>query len=202
MLPTRSNSSNHPASRLSSTRTGFSLIEIIIVVALMVTIGAMTAPAMVGFFGSQKLAKAADKVRTEMGRARVEAIRSGDIYAFYFRPEMTSYTVAPFNSSFNERMLPSEQKGEDERGTDSNFDEERLPRGITFAAADSQPDARVAQSMADKDVSLSSLRPILFYPDGTSQNAVLILENEKQELYKITLRGLTGTASANPHAPN
>lgn len=186
-------------SRLSPARTGFSLIEIIIVTALMVTIGAMVVPAMLDFFGSQKLSKAADKVRTEMGRARVMAIRSGDIYAFYFTPEMTSYTVAPFNESFNERTQPQEKRGVDDRASDFNFDEERLPRGITFAAADSPEDARVAQAMAENEVNLSSMRPILFYPDGTSQNATIILKNDQQELYKITLRGLTGSATANPY---
>lgn len=191
--------SRSQVSRLSPARTGFSLIEIIIVVALMVTIGAMVVPAMIDFFGSQKLSKAADKVRTEMGRARVSAIRTGDIYAFYFTPEMTSYTVARFNDAFNERNQPQEKLGQDERGSDFNFDEERLPRGITFAAADSPEDARVAQAMADNEVRLSTMRPILFYPDGTSQNATIILQNDQQELYKITLRGLTGTASANPY---
>lgn len=200
MFQVKTNCTKRYGSRLSSTRTGFSLIEIIVVMALMVTVGALAVPAMVNFFSSHKLAKAADKVRTEMGRARVEAIRSGDIYAFYFRPEMTSYTVAPFSSSFNERLLPSERKGEDERGTDFNFDQERLPRGVIFAAADSQPDARVAQTMSEMDVSLSSMRPILFYPDGTSQSAVIVLQNEQQELYKISLRGLTGSATANPYS--
>lgn len=188
-----------PDSRLSPSRTGFSLIEIIIVVALMVTVAALAVPAMSDFFGSQKLAKAADKVRTEMGRARVSAIRTGDIYAFYFAPEMTSYTVAPFNESFQERINPQERRGQDERGSDFNFYEERLPRGITFAAADSPSDARVAQAMVENDVNLSTMRPILFYPDGTSQNATIILRNDRQELYKVTLRGLTGSASANPY---
>lgn len=186
-------------SRLSIARAGFSLIEIILVVAVMVTIAALLTPAMVEYFGVQKLAKSADQVRTEMGRARVQAIRTGDVYAFYFTPEMTSYTVAPFSSSFNEQAREQESD-DDQRASDFNFSEERLPRGVFFAAADSPPDARVSQTMAETEVSLSRMRPILFYPDGTSQNATIILQNETQDLYKITLRGLTGSATANPYA--
>lgn len=188
-------------SRLSSTRAGFSLLEIMIVVALMVTVAAMMLPSMDGFFNSQKLVKAADRVRTEMGRARVEAIRSGDVYAFYFRPQMTSYTVAPFESTFDESRFGQEMvDGVDDRGTDANLDEERLPRGVVFAAAESPEDARVAQVMSELEYSqVQSVRPILFYPDGTSQNATIILMNEQQDKYKITLRGLTGSASAAPY---
>jgi prepilin-type N-terminal cleavage/methylation domain-containing protein len=186
-------------SRWSATRAGFSLIEIIMVVAIMVAIAAMMTPAMAEFFGAQKLAKSADQIRSEMGRARVEAIRTGDVMAFYFTPEMTSYTVAPFSESFEEQRN-QESAGVDERSSDFNFTQERLPRGVIFAAADSPPDARVTQTMMENEVSLSRMRPILFYPDGTSQNAAIILKNEKNDLYKITLRGLTGSTSAAPYA--
>jgi hypothetical protein len=39
-----------------------------------------------------------------------------------------------------------------------------------------------------------ALKPILFYPDGTSQDAIITLQNQKQAMIEVQLRGLTGRA--------
>lgn len=180
-------------SRSGTARAGFSLLEIILVTTLMIIIASLTLPGMTRFFVSQKLEKAAERVRVEMGRARVSAIRSGEIYAFMFRPGMTSFTVVPFNNSFNEANFtqPEQYGGVDNRVSDFSFDLERLPQGTVFLQAETDESGRAAQAIEDGDVDTSQMIPVLFYPDGSSQDAVLILRNEKQEEVKVTLRGLT-----------
>ena len=184
-------------SRLGKAQAGFSLLEIIVITTLMVIIATLSLPSMSRFFVSQKLDKAAERVRIEMGRARVSAIRSGEIYAFMFRPGMTQFTVAPFNSSFRESTFIQEEQsnGLDNRVSDFQFDLERLPRGTIFLQSETEEDGRAAQAAEDSSVSVSQMVPVLFYPDGSSQDAVLILRNEKENEVKVTLRGLTGQAS-------
>ena len=38
--------------------------------------------------------------------------------------------------------------------------------------------------------------PILFNPDGTTSDASLVLQNDKGQTIRVTLRGLTGIADA------
>lgn len=187
-------------SRLGNAQAGFTLLEIIIVTTLMVIIATLSLPSMSRFFVSQKLDKAAERVRVEMGRARVNAIRSGEIYAFMFRPGMTQFAVVPFNSSFRESNFIQEEQsnGLDNRVSDFQFDLERLPRGTIFLESETEEDGRAAQAVEDSSVSVSQMVPVLFYPDGSSQDAVLILRNEKENEVRLTLRGLTGQASVRP----
>jgi hypothetical protein len=35
--------------------------------------------------------------------------------------------------------------------------------------------------------------PVVFYPDGTSTDATVLLMNENQNTVRVTLRGMTGT---------
>lgn len=39
-------------------------------------------------------------------------------------------------------------------------------------------------------------RPILFYPDGTTSNASIVLKNSRDQFIRVTLRGLTGVGRA------
>ena len=187
-------------SRLGSARAGFSLLEIILVTTLMVIIASLSLPAMSKFFVSQKLEKSGERVRIEMARARVKAIRSGEVYAFMFRPSMTQFSVVPFNGTLNEGSILREEQsyGLDNRVSEFSFDIERLPVGTVFVAAETIEGGRAVQAVEDSGVSVSQMIPVLFYPDGTSQDAVLILRNEAGDEVKVSLRGLTGQATVQP----
>ena len=70
---------------------------------------------------------------------------------------------------------------------------DRLPRDIKFVGHSIQDDARAKSVIAETNLDSGQLFPILFYPDGTSQNATLVLENRDGDLMSVILRGLTGT---------
>ena len=75
---------NHPQ---ICQRKAFTLIELILVMAIIVMIASLATPMMTRMLGRQALKQGADRVRVEMGRARVEAIKTGDIHALFFLPE-------------------------------------------------------------------------------------------------------------------
>ena len=76
----------------------------------------------------------------------------------------------------------------------SNYDDDLLPGKVVFVAGETVFDAR-ALDASEQAAAASGLRTILFYPDGTSQDARLTLQNEEGRFIDVTLRGLTGTAS-------
>ncbi len=84
-----------------------------------------------------------------------------------------------------------------------------LPEGVAFLAADVLFDQRSAlqlnetvdpQSLSQFDRSLQSDTlggeqwgtPIYFFPDGTSSTAQVLLSNDRNEIVRVYLRGLTG----------
>ncbi len=179
---------------LRRTRCGFSLIEILLVMAILVLVGALSIPAVQQSFSRQSLDKAADRVRVAMGQARVRAIREGEVYAVFFAEGGSWFNVAPFSKVQDQVSLSSERQSLANERRQSNFENDLLPKGIRFAAGVVPVDARAAQSLGSDNGS-GTIRPVLFYPDGTSQDAKLVMQNEKGNYVEIQLRGLTGLSS-------
>ena len=76
----------------------------------------------------------------------------------------------------------------------SGYEDNVLPKGIRFFAGDLEVDSRSVEAAGDVSVSSGAIQPVLFYPDGTSQDATLYLEDNRQNRIAIVLRGLSGSA--------
>ncbi len=176
------------------TKSGFTLLELIIVLAVMIAIAAMSLPMLQRSFSGQKLDKGADLVRAHMGRARVNAIRNGEIHAFYYQIEGPAFHVGPFNAETID-SLKDVALEEENRTSNFDFGDNLLPREVRFSMALANTDARAAAAIMSANYQPGDMRPILFYPDGTSQTAKLILQNKENDAVQVTLRGLTGTTT-------
>ena len=77
----------------------------------------------------------------------------------------------------------------------------QLPEGIRFFLGDAEQDARSEQVAADLQASPDAAgggtwsAPVLFYSDGTTSTAEVILINDRNDAIRISLRGLTGIAT-------
>ncbi|MEM7457092.1 MAG: hypothetical protein AAF456_22305 [Planctomycetota bacterium] len=188
--------------RLSERRSGrsrkaFSLLELILVLAIIIFVSALSIPALSKSFQQQAVSKGGDMLRAAMGEARVKAMRTGQIHAVYYIPGDSFFSVAPLDSAGAQMQVAQMQRRQIELGNDmSEFGDDRLPRGVFFAAADAQVDTRAMDALdqAEGGGASGSMRKLLFYPDGSSQNAVVILQNERGQLVQVTLRGLTGNS--------
>ena len=91
------------------------------------------------------------------------------------------------------------------RGTYTNYEDDLLPKGVRFSVGQTNVDSRAAALLTDGDSS-EEIAMVLFYPDGTSQDAKLLFENDDQLYVQLELRGLTGTARTvrieNPNPEN
>ncbi len=172
---------------------GMTLIELLLVIAIMVVVAALVVPNIRRTFSRQALQKGGDRVRVAMGQARVRAIKNGEEYAVFYVPGGSWFNVAPFRQIKDQSMLASRRKDLAEANQQGDFEDDLLPKGIRFVAGEVSMDARAADVLASGQ-SGDSLRSILFYPDGTSQDAKIILQNDKENYVEIQLRGLTGIA--------
>lgn len=175
-------------------QSAFTLLELILVIAILVFVGALAVPSLYQTFSQQTLEKSADRVRVAMGKARVRAIERGEIYAVFLTEGGSWFNIAPFTNAKQQSSLATSREELAVRRLQSDLESDLLPRGIRFAAGTVAVDARAAESLSSEN-GTTSIRPILFYPDGTSQDASIILQNETGRFVEIQLRGLTGLSS-------
>ena len=74
---------------------GFTLLELMLVLAIIVVVAAVTIPSVTGAFKNQSLAKAGDLVRDEFARARIHAMESGRAYEFVYTVGGNTFRVNP-----------------------------------------------------------------------------------------------------------
>ena len=180
----------------SARRSGLTLFEVLLVMVIIVVMAALAVPMLQRSFETQKVVSAADRVRAECGKARVSAMRSGEVYAFYYAENSNFFAVAPFKDAASYVALTS-TNDEANRFSDFDFEKNLLPRGCRFVGANVVQDTR-AQMIASEDASgqVNGMTPILFYPNGESQSAeIFVMADETGEVMKIKIRGLTGSTS-------
>ena len=175
-------------------RRAFTLIELILVLGILVMIMSLAVPMVTRTLGRQSLKQGADRVRIAMGRARVEAIRTGEIHALFFQPQGNWLSVGKFDQIGAQADLASDALQRIARTTHTGYEEDLLPKGIRFVSADLVVDSRADQALGGANVNDESIQPVLFYPDGTAQDALIYLQDDKQNILAVELRGMTGTA--------
>ena len=189
--------SGHCHTSAAEGRQGFTLLELMLTLSILVILASLTLPLMQKPLANQRLRSAADLVRAKWVAARVKARDSGDVYLFRY--------VA------NENRFAIECRRDPDTSTDSIWGdaaatstasqptaelqarEQTLPEGVTFVGSETAPDTR-ASTIVSMGVSTATggSEPILFYPDGTTSTARLVLRNEYGRTIELSLRGLTG----------
>lgn len=200
-------------------RRGITLLELLLVLALLVAVAALAAPTLRNAFASRHLRLAAEHVRSVWARARNQAILQGEPRAFTYQPLTGNYKVEPYTgpppattAMTADSVSPtaqsiSSQSSADEAatnlGTSTGTIQATLPGEMLF----SPPSIGGAQAMsfgtgtpettsaADAATGLASQpwsEPILFFPDGTTSDARVDLQGANGRQAAITLRSLTG----------
>ncbi|MBN2476174.1 MAG: prepilin-type N-terminal cleavage/methylation domain-containing protein [Pirellulales bacterium] len=185
----------------SGRRQGFTLVEVLLTLCLLVVIASLAWPMLDKPFANQRLRKAADQVRAEWGEARVEALNSGLVYVFRYEIEGGQYRVesraaaeTPADGMLGQSY--GDTFDSQQTTTDSEVSKGKLPENVTFVGSETTFDTRATSFETEtgpvfpSDASWSE--PILFYPDGTTSNARLVLRNNRDRCIELTLRGLTG----------
>ena len=177
-------------------RRGLTLFEILLVVAIIILVAALSVPTLQRSFMGQKVQSAAERVRAECGRARAAAIRTGEVYAFYYAPEASHFAVAPFKDAAK-YVSPDEGISEEEqRFSDLDLSKNLLPRNVVFIEGSVVQETRTQIQKEIDDGEVGGMIPILFYPDGQCQTADIFVANrETGDIKKIKIRGLTGTTT-------
>lgn len=186
-----------------SARGGYTLLELLIVVAVMLVVASLTLPALNRPFAKSKLRDAAKQLRVGLARARLEAINTGAPQQFRYQPGGGAYEIAARSTGEGGGFLPVALEGgigETPVAEDSTYTaavQYELPEGIRFfdpLAPEAAPDVPVSTVSTAPESDESWSAPIVFYPNGRTFNALVRLYGEYDYYVDVTLRGLTGAS--------
>jgi prepilin-type N-terminal cleavage/methylation domain-containing protein len=188
-------------------RRGYSLLEMIVVLAVVASFLAMTLPALFRPLGRAELCGAAKQVQAALLDARTRAVESGVAQEFCYEPGGRCYEILARRGYDDGGPAATPRAGAAEtslRPTNSTALgplRDVLADGIVFADPQNEMRAeRLAPSppadspVVEEDVSgQRRITLVRFYPNGCGRNARLKLCVSTSWSIEILLRGLTGT---------
>jgi len=189
----------HIRTRTSYNRGGFTLFELIIVLAIIVAVTAMAAPGLMDHVRSGRVQEAAEDVREVLAAARTYAIDTGVDY--HFRFEVGGQNVV---------AIPAEQNSSIGNSYDSDsetaeflYRSAELPKTIFLRSShDDRSGSEALKSQAFGNLenagdlaSKNWSMPILFRFDGSAEDKTFRVMDEQHRSCDVSVRGLTGAIS-------
>ena len=192
-------------------RRAVTLLEVILVLAVLVMLAAVAWPSLDRSLADQRLRHAADMVRAQWAQAHVRAVGTGTQYHFRVELNGRRYWIEPADcGGEGAATLPAagavSVSGTGQSATGPRF----LPDDLMFTDLKVEPPSRteVSWPMGHQDDSAfavaESLQPedtVTFYPDGTCSAARLVLRNAYDRCVTVSLRGLTAVATVGEVVP-
>lgn len=180
-------------------RSGYTLLELVLVTAVIAMTAAMAAPSLDGMYPSYKLNASIDAVRAAWAKGRALAIEEGRPYRFAVTPGQSKYRLGPDEDPTDGGQL--DDSTETNNNQSRNQDEE-LPKGVTFSLvqqSESQPPQWSSSPPPPTNTtgSTDGMSTIaVFLPDGTARDDAEITIQVKGAAPKsVKLRGLTGAVT-------
>ena len=164
--------------------SGFTLLELLVVIAVMTIMASIGAGAFVGANHKLKVQKAASSLLIMAQYARMSAVEQQTAYKLYIDMNNNEFYLA--TAFFDEQGAAQEVIIED-----SFCKPVTLENGITIE------DARVLSNDYDLGNTSNSMYLIAFAPDGTSQTAVVQI-GDGETHYTLSVNEVTGKSKLYP----
>jgi prepilin-type N-terminal cleavage/methylation domain-containing protein len=181
-----------------SRRRGFTLFEVVLVLAVLALLAAFTYPSVEAMYGDYRVQAAADMVCGAWAEAKARAMNEGRAYRFEVQWYSSKYRIRP-DTSDNLASPDVMDRGESNQGQ-GMVHEDDVPKGVRFTPADAPPstdgpDPGLGPSTPSAPADPGSWVTVAtFLPDGTAREdeAVVTLGSRGAKPIVVRLRGLTG----------
>lgn len=200
--------------RKISPHSGFTLLELMLVLALLVVLGSLISPRITHMFERQRLNGAAADLRLLWNETRLVAMRSGQAQVFSCNLGTNQYSVSPLmlqadttNAGAGAQVavlggvMETTSTGVAVAADPTELqDVEELGEKVKFISCLVASDARAYQVAQDaqqtnvtSDLTTQTVgQRVIFYPDGSTSTAEVQVQNERGDIRAVRIRGLTG----------
>jgi len=178
-------------------RRGFTLIELMVVLTILVLLAGLTAPSFVRQYHEAKLKSAARDMVGLMQYARSEAVVEGTTYRLNIDRDGGRVWITYYDTQSEETQEEEPRYVEDETVLGAS---RKMPEGVTIREVQLGDEA-LAQLSDDALEEINALRAqlneegtpyVAFTPAGTSDGARVLLENEYEDRLAVSLDAITG----------
>ena len=170
--------------KIPRSRAGYTLMEVLVVLAILIVLGAVLAPTFNSFSRDTKVKAATDTVMARIADARASAIERG-----------LPYRLALSEDGLHIRIAPDDQAYANQTVTTDDDDHPLV------AETDFPKDVKVQHLMDDDFQEVKDqagwIRVATFLPDGTCREDLAVIQVREPGVYPILIRirGLTGAAT-------
>ncbi|MER3415979.1 MAG: hypothetical protein C4297_07180 [Gemmataceae bacterium] len=160
-------------------RRAFTLVELLLVLAIVALVAGMSAPYFQGWFEDYRLRQSVEELRTLWTRARARAMEEGRAYRFGWDAASGSYRLAPADPEYWTDIGTS--AGSPEASAPAHlYQEGQLPEGVRFISAGT--------------LETTAAVVLLFWPDGSAR--VLDLDGSERPDFQLILGDRSGRLAA------
>jgi len=177
-------------------RRALTLLEVLLVLALLVVLASVVWPALEPVLAGLELRKSGERIRVEWNRARVDALSSGRTILFRYVPDTNRYSIEQRREPQFAPGSGSSQTAVAQPESEAPSREAVLPERIKFVRSEiSNNEVDASGSTATSTLEGDWSDPVVFYPDGTTSDVTLVLKNEREQCVELSLRGLTAVVT-------
>jgi len=208
----------HQQSDTRGASRGYTLLELLLVLAILVIVASAVTPVVVARMSEYRLKEAAETTRIALSATRIHAIDMSSTYQFRFELAGRRYlAVATDGDVVANTPSNSGQQSPAVGATKSGVERGQLPEDISFQIATTpvpgNPGATTAPTTAASTPAMTDMAwsaavgkipnaadytsaawspPIIFRSDGTAVEAALDIVDKHGDGFHITVRELTG----------
>lgn len=204
-------------------RKAFTLLELLLVLAILVALAGIAVPTFESMVMSRKLGESIQQLLNELKAARVAAMRTGQAQVMRATLQTRDYSITPWlgGTESQDATAGATLMGTDgqvvatEKGVsggvstsavDASSGLKQLSSGVQFSAIETLVDSRNALELQNSGevipttgaaVTTDGLSsPLLVYPDGSTTTAQIVLVDQRGRRMAIQIRGVTGQLSS------
>jgi Tfp pilus assembly protein FimT len=204
----------HPTGGVSRRLRGYTLLELLLVVGILMIVAGAVAPSVMGMLASYHLKDGVQKVQSALGATRVQSIDATSTYQFRFEPGGRHFLAVPTDIE----VLNSPGSAASAGGSSLSpamFQSGMLPETLSFQVSASSGPAPTSPAMpaasdpgwtaglghmpgASDFATVNWSDPIYFRPDGTATDTTFAVVDTRGAGYRFTIREVTGEIFVHP----